>query len=45
MSRPGSQLETVHDPIRYTPRELERAYRVAEVLGRGRFVLTAPPVR
>jgi hypothetical protein len=39
------QVETLQDPLRYTPGQLERARRLAALLGRGRLVLCETPAR
>lgn len=42
---PGVQVETLQDPKRYTPIQLERASRIASQLNRGKLVLAEPPRR
>jgi len=39
------QVETLFNPSRYTPEQLERACRIAELLKRGKLVLAEPPGR
>jgi hypothetical protein len=39
------RVETLHDPLRYTSAQVERAAQIAEALGRGRLVLCEPPRR
>jgi len=40
-----AQVETLHDPARYTSEQLERASRIATLLNRGKLVLVEPPRR
>jgi hypothetical protein len=35
----GVQIETIHDPARYTHAQLSRASAIARLLGRGKLVL------
>ena len=42
---PGVHIETLHHPIRYTYAQMERACVVAQLLNRGKFILTEPPGR
>ncbi len=35
----GVQIETIHDPSRYTYAQISRAYAIARMLGRGKLVL------
>jgi hypothetical protein len=39
------QIETLDDPLRYTTEQLERARRIALMLGRGRLILCEVPER
>ena len=41
-SRPV-QIETIHEPGRYPRGQLERACVIAQLLGRGKFVLVEAP--
>ena len=41
-SRPV-HIETIHEPIRYTHDQIERAATIAQLLGRGTLVLAEPP--
>lgn len=34
----GVQIETIHDPSRYTYAQISRAYAIARMLGRGKLV-------
>jgi hypothetical protein len=38
-------IETLDNPLRYTTEQLDRAWRVAEILGRGRLILCETPGR
>jgi hypothetical protein len=38
-------IETLDDPLRYTPEQLRRARLIAELLGRGRLILCETPER
>jgi hypothetical protein len=40
---PHIHLETLHDPTRYSFAQVQRAKRIAYVLGRGRLVLCEAP--
>jgi hypothetical protein len=42
---PSIRVETLEDPLRYTPAQIELASRIAERLGRGRLVLCETPGR
>jgi hypothetical protein len=42
---PDVHIETLHEPDRYTHTQIERACRIARLLGRGRLVLLEPPRR
>ena len=39
----GVHIETLHNPTRYSYRQIERACSLAAVLDRGKFVLVEPP--
>ena len=41
-SRPV-HIETIHEPGRYTHGQIERACVIAQLLGRGKFVLVEAP--
>jgi hypothetical protein len=41
-SRPV-HIETIHEPDRYTHGQIERARTIAQLLGRGNFVLLEAP--
>lgn len=43
MAQPGVHIETVHNPVRYTYAQIEKACAVATLLDRGKFVLAEPP--
>jgi hypothetical protein len=45
MQIPGVYIETIHNPVRYSPQQIEKACRVAAVLGRGKLVLVEQPQR
>lgn len=42
---PDVEIETLHDPDRYSPVQIQRACRLARLLGRGRLILLEPPQR
>jgi hypothetical protein len=42
---PGVHVETVKNPVLYTPRQIENAAAIASALNRGRFVLAEPPAK
>lgn len=42
---PGVHIETLHSPVRYTRQQIETACAVAQLLDRGKLVLTEPPAR
>jgi hypothetical protein len=44
MATPGVQIETLQDPTRYTPGQIDKALVVATTLGRGKLVLVEPPL-
>ncbi len=39
----GVQIETLEHPSRYSREQIDRACRIALLLGRGRLVLLEPP--
>jgi hypothetical protein len=41
----SARVETLEDPRRYTAAQIERARRLAALLGRGRLVLCEKPAR
>ena len=45
MRIPGVQIETIHDPSRYTYAQISRACAIARMLGRGKLVLVEAPRR
>ena len=45
MQTPSVHIETVHDPIRYTPTQIEQACAIAQLLNRGKLILVEPPRR
>ena len=45
MDSQGVQVETLHDPDRYSPAQIELACAVAQRLNRGKLVLLEPPKR
>jgi hypothetical protein len=44
-SIPGVHVETIHNPIRYTTAQIDKAVGIAHLLHRGKFVLTEDPKR
>jgi hypothetical protein len=42
---PLIRVETLENPLRYTPAQIARAAHIAERLGRGRLVLCETPGR
>jgi hypothetical protein len=42
---PGAWVETLKNPSKYTPHQLDKAIRLASILNRGRFILTETPQR
>jgi hypothetical protein len=42
---PDVEIETLHDPARYSSVQIQRACRIARLLGRGRLILLEPPQR
>ena len=45
MATPDVHIETLHDPGRYTPGQIDKALAVAATLNRGKLVLVEPPLR
>ena len=45
MQIPGVHIETLHNPVRYTYAQIEKACAIAQVLNRGKLVLVEPPRR
>jgi hypothetical protein len=45
MKIPGAHIVTLHNPVRYTAAQIDRAAAVAHFLGRGQFVLCETPRR
>jgi hypothetical protein len=45
MQIPGAHIVTLHNPVRYTPNQIDKACVVAHHLQRGQFVLCEPPRR
>jgi len=45
MRIPGVQIETIHDPSRYTYAQIDSACAIARMLGRGKLVLVEAPRR
>ncbi len=45
MPIPGAHIETLHNPVRYTSDQLDRACAVAQLMSRGKFVLCEVPKR
>lgn len=41
----GCNIQTIHNPARYTVAQIDKAAAVAHLLQRGAFVLTEPPLR
>jgi hypothetical protein len=39
----GVHIEILHSPALYTSAQLEHAWRIAELLNRGKLTLTEPP--
>lgn len=40
---PGVHVETLHNPCRYDPDQIERACALAGALKRGKLILVEPP--
>ena len=45
MQIPGVHIETLHNPVRYTYSQIEKACAIAQMLNRGKLVLVEPPQR
>jgi len=45
MQIPGAHIVTLHNPVRYTVAQIDRATAVAHLIGRGQFVLCEVPRR
>jgi hypothetical protein len=45
MQIPGVHIETLHNPVRYTYAQIEKACAIAQLLNRGKLVLVEPPRR
>ena len=45
MQIPGVHIETLHNPIRYTYAQIEKACAIAQLRNRGKLVLVEPPRR
>ena len=45
MQIPGVHIETLHNPVRYTYSQIEKACAIAKLLNRGKLVLVEPPRR
>ena len=45
MQIPGVHIETLHNPVRYTYAQIEKACAIAQMLNRGKRVLVEPPQR
>ncbi len=45
MQIPGVHIETLHNPVRYTYSQIEKACAIAQLLNRGKLVLVEPPRR
>ena len=45
MSGPGEWIETVQNPVRYLPEQIDRAAWIAWCMRTYRFVLVEPPDR
>ena len=45
MQIPGVHIETLHNPVRYTYAQIEKACAIAQMLTRGKLVLVEPPQR
>lgn len=42
---PGAHIVTIHDPVTYTPAQIDKAAAIAHILQRGQFLLCEPPRR
>jgi hypothetical protein len=45
MQIPGVHIETLHNPVRYTYAQIEKACAIAQLMNRGKLVLVEPPRR
>ena len=45
MQIPGTHIQTLHNPVRYTQAQIEMACVLAQMLNRGKLVLVEPPRR
>lgn len=45
MQLPGTHIVTLHNPVTYTPAQIDKAAAVAHILNRGQLVLCEPPRR
>ena len=45
MQIPGVHIETLQNPVRYSPAQIEKACALAQLLDRGKLVLVEPPKR
>jgi hypothetical protein len=45
MQIPGVHIETIHNPVRYSYAQIERACEIAHMLHRGKLVVCEPPQR
>jgi hypothetical protein len=45
MHTPGVHIETLHEPVRYTSGQIDRARVLAQLLNRGTLILTEAPFR
>jgi Rad3-related DNA helicase len=45
MQVPGVHIETLHNPVRYSPEQIEKACAIAQLLDRGKLVLVEAPQR
>jgi hypothetical protein len=45
MQIPMVHVETLENPVRYSPEQIEKACAIAQLLERGKLVLLEPPRR
>lgn len=45
MQLPGVHIETIQNPLLYTPAQIDKAASIASTLHRGKLVLCEPPRR
>jgi hypothetical protein len=45
MQIPGAHVETLHNPVRYTYAQIEKACAIAHLLNRGKLVVCEEPQR